>query len=83
MGSIILDGEVDKHQITHSGVGSILSYDLLTDTTLATLSGVGDAQIYVSDYLNISIEGDGSLYYKGFPTIIQNITGNGQLVDDN
>lgn len=66
---------------TFSGAGNILAFDLISETTIISLSGTGKAEVYVDQLLDVTITGAGSVYYKGKPTIIQNITGSGSLID--
>jgi Putative auto-transporter adhesin, head GIN domain len=82
-GNIILNGTADTHQLVHTGVGNIMAYGLTTESTIATLSGVGLAQVFASSSLNVTIAGIGSLYYKGDPTITSTITGIGAIIDAN
>jgi hypothetical protein len=82
-GNIVLVGKVGTYQITHSGAGNILAFDLISETTIISLSGTGKAEVYVDQLLDVTITGAGSVYYKGKPTIIQNITGSGSLIDAN
>jgi len=82
-GNIVLSGKVSTHQIEHSGAGNLLAFDLITETTIINLSGAGKAEVYVNQLLDATISSAGSVYYKGHPTIIQNITGSGSLIDAN
>jgi hypothetical protein len=82
-GNIVLSGTVSTHQIGLSGAGNILAFELITETSTINLSGAGRAEVYVNQLLDVTISGAGSVYYKGQPTIIQNITGSGSLIDAN
>jgi hypothetical protein len=45
------------------------------------LSGEGDAEVRVSDVLDVLMTGIGTVYYKGTPSdIIAEITGSGSVV---
>ncbi len=83
VGDVSVEGSVNFHRIIHSAVGTITAYECSTDTTVAVLSGIGNAQVFVNDYLNVTIGGRGSLYYMGMPDITSVITGTGQLIDAN
>lgn len=83
VGNLLLTGAVDRHNCIHSAVGSIQAFELVSDTTVAHLSGVGNAEVYVNDSLNVIISGIGSLLYRGDPTIVQTISGSGQVIDAN
>lgn len=83
VGSLNLNGAVAYHDCLHGAVGSISSFPLISDTTIAILSGVGSAEVYVNDTLDVTISGSGSLYYKGQPVVVENISGTGQVIDAN
>ena len=83
VGIVDLAGLADYHRCYNSAAGTISAFDLITDTTVANLSGVGNVEVYVTDSLHVSIGGVGSLYYKGDPTIVQEITGTGSVIDAN
>lgn len=83
VGNILLIGSVTKHVCEYPGVGQINAFEFISDTTIISLSGVGDASVYANDYLDVNISGSGSLLYKGNPTIVQEITGLGQIIDAN
>lgn len=83
VGNFQLLGSADRHQIIHSAVGNMNAYSLVTDTTIAVLSGVGNAYVFANDTLDATITGMGSLYYKGDPAVHQTITGQGRVIDAN
>jgi hypothetical protein len=83
VGNFNLLGSANRHLITHSAVGNMNAYSLVTDTTIAVLSGVGNAYVSVNDTLDATITGMGSLYYKGDPAVHQTITGQGRVIDAN
>jgi hypothetical protein len=41
------------------------------------------AEVHATQFLDVTISGLGSVYYKGHPTITENITGGGSLIDAN
>ena len=73
----------DELTIILTGVGNVKAYDLEVGTCNITSTGVGICEVRVTDELNVSISGVGSVYYKGEPTINSIITGVGQLVEAN
>jgi len=73
----------DELVISLVGVGNINAYDLEVGNCTIVSTGVGDCKVLVRDELDVSILGVGSVYYKGEPTISQNVTGVGQLINDN
>jgi hypothetical protein len=83
VGNHTFSGSADKHECAHTGVGNIQAFNLITDTTEIDLSAVGNAEVFVNNYLNVHIGASGSVYYKGNPTIHQSGTGSGQVIDAN
>lgn len=81
--SVSLVGSAVNHVLTNTSVGSVYSFDFETDTTVVTLTGIGDASVYVNDYLRATITGIGSVYYQGEPTVEATITGTGGIEKDN
>ncbi len=82
-GNITLSGEVDEFNYVMSGAGNLKAFDLVTSECSITISGVGNAEITVTDLLDVVIAGIGSIYYMGSPSITHNITGTGNLIDSN
>ncbi|MFC2170290.1 head GIN domain-containing protein [Acidobacteriota bacterium] len=82
-GNIVLSGTSNTQQIELSGAGSLQAFDLTTETTTIILSGAGKVEVSVYQMMDVTISGAGSVYFKGSPTIIQNITGPGSLVNAN
>lgn len=83
VGNINLKGTTESLNATLTGVGNINAFELNTDNCDVRINGVGDAEVFVNDALNIAITGRGSVFYKGNPSINSNITGSGSVVDSN
>ena len=81
--SVSLIGSATNHVLTNSSVGSVYSFNFEKDTTVVTLTGIGDASVYVNDYLRATITGIGSVYYRGDATVEATITGTGGIEKDN
>jgi len=73
-------GEATTASFTISGSGSVRAYDLLVNDCWASISGSGDMQLNVANYLNVNISGSGSIFYIGDPTTEINISGSGQVI---
>lgn len=83
-GDIELTGQsLEQLDINNEGTGSILMFGLGSKTATVKNAGIGDVFVFVSENLDVTIEGTGNVYYKGSPNIVSNITGIGQLIDDN
>ena len=76
-------GDAVRGEFSLSGSGNIYSSNFSQDTVYVKVSGSGDVHIKVSAFLDVTITGSGSVYYKGNPpTINQNISGSGKLIDE-
>jgi len=80
-GDIYLRGKATQHDATLSSSGDLYAFNLATETTNISVSSSGDAEIYVSNILNVTLSSSGSLFYKGQPTIHQNISSSGRLIN--
>lgn len=67
VGDAKLKGKVDKAELKSSGVGDLLAYELNAKQVDLDQSGVGDAEVYASEVLDINFSGVGNVYYKGEP----------------
>lgn len=83
VGDVILKGITSELNIMLTGVGNVKTFQFNTDLCDATLTGVGDIEVFVNDQLNVNLTGVGNVYYKGNPTISATITGSGSVVDAN
>lgn len=79
-GNINLTGEATNGNFTISGSGSVRTYNYYQNECIAKISGSGDMQLNVIDYLDVTISGSGSVYYIGDPSINVKITGSGQVI---
>jgi len=82
-GDFILRGTTPRLNITITGVGDVKSFQLISNICDVLISGVGDAEVFVNDELNVTITGTGTVFYKGNPVINSNITGTGSVIDAN
>lgn len=69
VGNIELAGESVKALFQLGGVGSIKALNLKAQDVKASSSGVGNLSCYATKALDISLQGMGSISYKGNPTI--------------
>lgn len=82
-GRLIASGTALKHNIDVSGAGDINGFDLVADACDVDIQGAGSFEVMVQNTLDVDIAGIAIVYYKGNPTITQNITGLGRVVDAN
>jgi len=67
VGAITLAGKVKDAAITHNGVGVLQAFELLTQNLKLSSEGVGAAEVYASESIDITANGVGSVQYKGNP----------------
>jgi hypothetical protein len=78
-GKIAADGKVNRLSVTLTGAGNFSGYKLKSKTTKVTLSGVGSAQLWATNELDVAITGVGSVEYYGNPLIKQSVTMLGKI----
>lgn len=78
-GSITASGEVNELDINISGAGSFNGKDFKSNSTSASISGVGSASIWVINDLAAYISGVGSINYYGSPSLQKNVSGLGSV----
>jgi hypothetical protein len=83
VGNVELRGTAVNQIANVSSVGNLNAFELVTDTSYVAANSVGNAHVYVDDYLRAIIGSLGSIYYRGHPTISQTIEGQGRVVDAN
>lgn len=82
-GNLNYSGNVLRHELLCTGQFALSGFPMATDHTIIFLSGNGDSEVTVADKLDVTIEGSGNVFYKGYPTITSEITGMGYVVDKN
>lgn len=73
-GKIRVDGEVKDQSVVLAGAGNFSGHQLKSKTAKVVLSGVGSAQLWVTEELDVTIAGVGSVEYFGSPRIKQSVT---------
>lgn len=77
---INIKGKTRDFSVDASGASSIHCYELLTENTTLEISGGGDAEVFASQSLTVSISGAGDVKYKGNPASVkQDISGAGEV----
>lgn len=80
-GVVTLSGEVNKQKVTLSGAGNLDAYELKSKNCNIELSGIGNAQVFVSNDLDAEISGVGRISFKGDPkNINREVSGLGEIV---
>ena len=78
-GSITATGTADAQDVQMAGSGTYLGSGLTSKTATVKSAGSGNAEIAVTDSLDVTIIGSGSVTYTGSPQVKQSILGSGSL----
>jgi hypothetical protein len=73
----------DHLEVQLMGSGSFSGFLLSAQTCQADIVGSGNIEISVANHLDATLEGSGSVFYKGNPLIKEDIQGSGRVVDAN
>lgn len=74
-GKVSIGGEVATQTVGIDGAGTVQNGDLKSSQTTITANGLAIATVWVTDHLEVTFNGGGTLNYFGEPAIIQNING--------
>lgn len=77
VGSMTISGNVDVLELNLSGVGSFHGEEFKTKQARVRNSGVGSAVVNVSDHLDATVSGVGSVEYIGSPEVQKSVKGVG------
>ncbi len=78
-GKLEIEGVATTLDANLRGSGDLLAFDLLARDGQVEIDGSGDAQVNISDFLEIMIEGSGDVYYKGDPDLKVTTRGSGKV----
>jgi len=79
VGNLALRGSADHLNVTLSGAGTFQGEDFAAKTANVTCSGVGNAVVNVSEKLDASVSGVGSIEYVGDPRVTEKVSGLGHV----
>jgi Putative auto-transporter adhesin, head GIN domain len=79
-GKVTAAGTADDQKLEVSGSGSYEAADLTGKSATIDISGSGDANVNVSEMLDVHISGSGTVTYSGDPRITQDVSGSGKLI---
>ena len=74
-----LAGRIDGLSLSVSGRGKVLAPQLQVGSARVSISGVGNADLWVTDDLHVDISGAGHVRYFGAPKVRQSISGLGSV----
>jgi putative autotransporter adhesin-like protein len=78
-GAVSASGTVGNLIATIHGAGDAHLYDLQARTATVTVQGAGDAELNVSDRLDVTVQGAGDVRYRGRPSVRQTVEGAGDI----
>jgi len=78
-GAVKAAGETESQDVRISGVGSYQAGDLESKVAKINITGAGSAIVNVSEELDATVSGTGSVQYIGDPTVNQNVSGLGRV----
>ncbi|MCF8358904.1 MAG: DUF2807 domain-containing protein [Prolixibacteraceae bacterium] len=82
-GNINISGACDKQFVDMDGTGQYRAYDLLSKECRIYNDGTGNANLFVTDMLDVTIASTGNVFYKGNPEVYLNDTSVGDLISVN
>ena len=73
---VSLSGDADEVYIEASGASELSTHDLETKTFFLDISGAGEATIYVTEKLDVTVSGAAHVAYSGNPEFVnQDVSG--------
>ena len=79
-GLITLEGEAEKQEVNLTGAGSYETFDLESSFCEISISGIGGAEVNVTQRLEARISGMGGIEYMGSPQEIRReVSGIGKI----
>lgn len=79
-GSIRVSGTADAQYLTISGSGDVHDLGLNSNRAEVDISGSGNANVRVKDYLKVKISGSGNVNYYGSPALEMEVSGSGKVL---
>lgn len=79
-GVVRVSGTTDRQRVHLDGSGSYDAGDLTSGDAVVTVEGSGSAEVAVTDELDATVNGSGSIRHTGGARVTQAIEGSGQIV---
>ncbi len=70
-GVVKISGQTERQELSLSGAGGLKAFDLESKFCKVTVSGIGGAEILVTEELDAKIEGVGGIEYEGNPADVK------------
>lgn len=78
-GEVLISGYADEQDVRISGSGEYLAFPLESRLCDIRVSGSGDGEIFVTEYLKAEISGSGDIRYRGNPSMHISVSGSGDI----
>ena len=79
--TVVASGKTQSLAVTIGGTGNLQAGDLVADSAMLSINGVGEARVHVTGHLSADITGVGNIYYSGNPEKVdRSITGVGSVM---
>jgi hypothetical protein len=82
-GKMFLEGFAAAAKYRISGSGDVRAFNLESRTADVNISGSGDCELFVTEFLKVRISGSGDVFYQGNPSVDVSISGSGKVVKVN
>lgn len=82
-GDIYLEGRGDELFYEIRGSGDLRSFNCAFNEGRVRIDGSGDAEVFISVFLDVVIRGSGDVFYRGNPNINGDIIGSGSIINAN
>lgn len=82
-GDILLEGSAQNLRLDLLGSGDLRAFPLAVDRADIRITGSGDAEVNVLDFLEVYLTGSGDVIFRGNPVIDLHVTGTGRLINGN
>jgi hypothetical protein len=82
-GDVRLGGDARRHRLEINGSGEVNAFELTQATADVRISGSGNTRLHVTQALEATIIGSGTVYYRGQPTVTSSISGSGRIINSN
>jgi len=83
--NVTITDPMEEHslEVWLTGSGSLFGFPLQAEDCQVDITGSGDCEITANQHLDVNIDGSGSVFYKGKPSIREDISGSGRVADSN
>jgi len=77
--TVSLSGLVQRLQLNMQGAGDVNAEGLRADEVVIKMAGAGDVSVHAVQLLDVTVDGAGTVHYKGNPGIVKKVSGVGDI----